>query len=208
MIGIGLSFTDRKAIESDFEVKNLMSTDSIVDLRDNIHYEVLKIDSLIWFNENLSLVTENSEAIVTSSFRFEGRLYSFLESKSACPKGWRLPTVKEFDRLIDEVFNIDFTGLAELEYNWQTINNNPVGFNFNQTGLMHKRKVMSRESFNIWLDDSEVQGAYHAHMYETRPKNTTDYMSIFRHTHDQNKPKKNRKFAIRCVCEVGTQLKN
>lgn len=180
--------------------------DSIFDPRDGRWYRVIRIDSLYWFNENLSFESANSQVIVPvdGSKRVDIRVYSFKDSKTACPTGWRLPTVKEFDNLITAVFGTKHSGIATLKYDWATINSNPAGFNFDRTGFLHKKKIKSSESFNLWLDDKDIQNAYHVHMYDTNRKDKKENLTIFRHTHEKHNPKKNRKFSVRCVCEAGT----
>lgn len=176
-----------------------------VDERDQRSYQLVKVGKLIWFNENLSFKTQNSKAINSSSNAEAGRLYAFNDSKIACPEGWRLPRVKEFDELISTIFNINFYGHTSLDFNWKTIAKNPMGFNFDQTGFLHKKKYKSRESFNFWLDDSDYESAYHAHIYDTNKRDKENTLTIFRHTHAKHNPKKKRKFAIRCVCETNTK---
>lgn len=183
-----------------FEKENI--TDSFLDERDNTSYKTIQVNSLIWFNENLSYQTENSRSIKTESLQKLGRLYSYADSKMACPKGWRLPTVKEFDELINEAFKINFYGSETVDFNWSTIAENHAGFHFNKTGFLHKKKIESTESFNIWLEGRDVQDAYHVHMYNIDRKDEKGDLTIFRHTHTKHKPKKNRRFAIRCVCEA------
>jgi len=180
------------------------STNTFIDKRDNTPYQIIELGNLIWFNKNLSFKSQHSESISSSPNDEEGRLYAFNDSKIACPEGWRLPMVKEFDEMISLIFNMDFYGQVTLDFNWETIANNQMGFNFDQTGFLHKKKYMSRESFNFWLDDSDEENAYHVHMYDTNKRDKGNTLTLFRHTHTKGNPKKNRKFAIRCVCEAST----
>lgn len=181
-------------------VNHTVYTDSLFDERDSSWYEVIRIDTLYWFNTNLSFKTPGSKQI--HSDYANGRLYAYADARLACPKGWRLPTVAEFDQLMRIAFDPSFTGLTYLPYNWQTINQNPAKLRFQQTGFLHKRRFLSAQSFNIWLDQTNPEEAYHVHMYDTHPQDSKRDLTIFRHTHQKHKPKKNRKFAARCVCEV------
>ena len=205
-----LWYTDAESRSIDFlsaSEKEGNIIDSILDHRDGKWYNIIRVDSLLWFNENLSFNSTNSEVIKLGGDvnSINIRVYSFEDSKEACPSGWRLPTVKEFDNLIAAVFDTIYTGMATLPYNWKTINSNPIGFRFDQTGFLHRKKVKSRESFNLWLGDMDIRNAYHVHMYDTNRKDERENLTVFRHTHEKHKPKKNRKFPIRCVCEARTQ---
>lgn len=183
------------------------TVDSILDSRDGRWYQIIRIDSLYWFNENLAFETDNSAMINftvdTRSIRV--RVYSFADAKTACPAGWRLPAVAEFDHLISSVFDTTHTGLTTVPYGWEAVNAHSAGFNFQRTGFMHKRKVLSRESFNLWLENTDIQNAYHVHMYDENHRSNSKNLSVFRHTHKKYNPKKNRKFPVRCVCEATDQ---
>ena len=200
LIGTCAFFLEVSGSKNTAQSTNTINT--YIDVRDNTSYEIIKVGKLVWFNENLSFKTEHSELVETNSGKNQGRLYAFADSKTACPQGWRLPTVREFDTLVSKTFNIDFYGHAKLNSDWTSINDNPIGFTFNHTGMLHKKKVLSRESFNIWLEDFNIDNAYHVHLYDVDKKDNSDDLTVFRHTHRIHKPKKNRKFGIRCVCET------
>jgi len=75
-----------------------------IDERDGQTYETVKMpDGKVWMAENLnykvdgSWVYDNDEANSTKY----GRLYAWEAAKAACPPGWRLPTRKEWDALIE-----------------------------------------------------------------------------------------------------------
>jgi len=204
-LGLFLKPMEREAVTAELsDITRNRTIDSVLDYRDNTYYKVIRVDSLYWFNENLAFESSNSQTIELDKDEQTAivRVYSFEDSRKACPEGWRLPTVDEFDDLVSEIIEADYLGISTLPYNWQTINNNRLKFNFYQTGFLHKKKVMGRKSFNLWLDNSHNEDAYHVHLHDTEPEDGKDHLTIFRHTHEKYKPKKNRKFPIRCVCEV------
>jgi len=178
--------------------------DSIVDERDNEVYEIIKVDSTWWFNKNLNFKTDKSSILLDEESNASklGRLYAFEEIQNICPKGWRVPTVEEFENLLDHLQSKHDSGIVNLPYNWDNVNKgNKLGFKFNKTGLKHKKKYIANESFNIWLDSGIESEAYHVHManYDKKKPNS---LALFRHEHEKKKPiKKKRKFAVRCVCE-------
>lgn len=179
---------------------HLQILDSIKDGRDGMWYDVLRVDSLYWFNENLAYSTSGSEVLTNGMSSV--RVYSFEQSKIVCPEGWRLPTVEEFDHLISVIADTVFSGIITLNYDWQNVSENSLGYRFDQTGFLHKRKLESAESFNIWLDDPDLENAYHVHLCDTNPRDQKENLTVFRHTHEKHLPKKHRKFPVRCVCEV------
>lgn len=204
LIGLNSFYYRMNDTSQQYSVLEKNTLSKFIDERDNHSYHLIKVNDLIWFNENLSFKTKNSEPINNVSIPNVGRLYSYQDSKIACPEGWRLPLVAEFDSLISEIFKTDYYGQSlNVDFNWKTIAHNQIGFNFNKTGLIHKKKYISQESFNIWLDNNDNDNAFHAHMYDTSQKENS--LTVFRHNHRKHKPKKNRKFAIRCVCEDSTQ---
>jgi uncharacterized protein (TIGR02145 family) len=87
------------------------SVDSMVDERDNQTYRVVKIGTQVWFAENLNFATASGSypskyPEKTSGY---GRLYTLEAAKTACPRGWHLPTDKEWKILEAEL------GLNEKE---------------------------------------------------------------------------------------------
>jgi uncharacterized protein (TIGR02145 family) len=66
-------------------------------------YNTVKINNRLWMAENLSLLVKDSwfyddNALNGPEF---GRLYSWEAAMEACPDGWRLPSVIDWEELID-----------------------------------------------------------------------------------------------------------
>ena len=74
------------------------------DDRDGQQYKVIKAGGRIWMAENLNFKTSDAwhydqNAQLGNPY---GCLYTYKSAKRACPKGWRLPTDKEWRMLLEE----------------------------------------------------------------------------------------------------------
>ena len=65
------------------------------DSRDGKEYEALSYAGMIWMGENLRYNTKHSWCYEDKAGNCKefGRLYTWEEAKSACPKGWHLPSL-------------------------------------------------------------------------------------------------------------------
>ncbi|WP_298897454.1 FISUMP domain-containing protein [uncultured Psychroserpens sp.] len=199
VIKLKVSASDIVEDEVIVELKVPTKTNFYLDTRNDKKYELIKIDKLWWFNQDLDFKTPTSDYFDSKNEAFsKSRLYYYEDAVKVCPKGWRLPNLKEFDVFLNQISEEEVHGIAELNYNWDNINKeHPKGFKFRKTGFLHKKKKLSKSSFNMWIFNDNSEDAYHAHMYESDKGN----LQLFRHTHTHKKPKKNRRFAVRCVCE-------
>ena len=77
-----------------------------VDQRDNKEYKVITINNQTWFAENLAYETKRGSWVYKkepSYSKIYGRLYDWKTACSACPSGWRLPSLEDYMTLMKNI---------------------------------------------------------------------------------------------------------
>ena len=179
-------------------------TDTFIDERDDNQYEIILIDSIWWFNQNLRFRAPYADCYkdIEAFCALEGRLYDYRNIAEVCPSGWSLPSIRNFENLLLSLPGTDHREATTfIPYTWDSLFRCRVaGFNLDATGFKHKRKYMPLTSLNFWLADADHH-VNHVHMYEDKNKKTKQkQLMIFWHHHEKyNAIKEKRKFAVRCV---------
>jgi len=87
-----------KAVQSIGDV----SGGSLVDSRDGKRYKIVKIGNQTWMAENLNYNASGSKCYDNqeSNCQKYGRLYNWSTAKTACPRGWHLPSDADWNVLM------------------------------------------------------------------------------------------------------------
>jgi uncharacterized protein (TIGR02145 family) len=132
---------------------------SFTDPRDGKVYKTVKIGDQIWMAENLAYKTKNGHWVFAydSTIRPQyGILYDWEAAKTACPKGWHLPSDSEWMTLINNLGGKDIAGLKMLTLeNWSeqrqsTLNSS--GFSAFPAGCM--------TTFDKYIQQTDVAAYY------------------------------------------------
>lgn len=96
-------------------------------------YKSVKIGNQTWMAENLNWKTSNSKCYkgLSSNCKRYGGLYNWEDARVACPKGWHLPSLEEWEELVDYVGGKEIAGKAlKSERGWKENGNglNAYGF--------------------------------------------------------------------------------
>jgi uncharacterized protein (TIGR02145 family) len=111
---------------------------TLTDSRDGQTYRTIQMGSAWWMAENLrydagvgSYCYDNNQARCDTY----GRLYTWDAAMKSCPDGWHLPTITEFETMINNIGGPEIAG-GKLKDNelqlWKEVNvggTNEVGFN-------------------------------------------------------------------------------
>jgi hypothetical protein len=149
-----------------------------VDSRDGNQYEIVELDGLKWFGENLGWQTEKSTPVSDSSMTC-GQFYLVEDAFKVCPEGWRLPTESE----MKSVIKLNKRGKINLS---EVLHINPCG--------RIDVEIYSRrgEQNTFWIDAELVDGyIMHWHTFGDEHE-----------LHNHNVVNGRRQFPVRCVCEL------
>lgn len=121
----------------------------LIDNRDDKEYRVVKIGRLLWMAENLDYLIEGSveydvEQKTVLNKKSYGRYYNYEQALTSCPYGWRIPTKKDFENLIDNLGGNEIAGHKLLE-------NEESGFDALLLGSSKANKNFSSAYF--WIQD-------------------------------------------------------
>lgn len=167
------------------EETNFFTTNSFTDNRDGKVYHAEKIGSQIWMIENLNYDASYSNCYenLPTNCSLYGKLYPYQTALNACPAGWHLPSISEWDTLFD------FLGGSSVAYN-QLIQGGSTGFNVLLSGYK--------------LYDGQYYGLnQNAAFWTTTETSTSSAKGIYFFNNNSSIDKinsdKNNNFSIRCL---------
>ena len=121
-----------KFVEGEVRVSSCVEN-MMVDLRSFQVYRTVKIGEQVWMAENLNYEIEGSYCYKDDSKNCEkyGRLYKWNVAMTACPRGWHLPTMAEFETLFDAVGGKEAAGrMLKSISGWRDDGNGTDAFGF------------------------------------------------------------------------------
>ena len=96
-------------------------------------YKCVQIGKQIWMAENLNYAANGSKCYDNNYDNCEkyGRLYNWNDAMEACPKGWHLPSVEEWETLLNFTNGYRFAGKKlKAKNGWGNIGNGTDEFGF------------------------------------------------------------------------------
>ena len=172
----------------------------IEDKRDGNRYRYTERGGLHWMTEDLRFEAEGSICLADCE---DIRFYDYRYLGGACPTGWRLPTVDEWDDFttsFEEVEKVRMFEANEKVYRVDFLD----GFDLFESNVLNVKaygrieggQLRKGSSIDYWATNPSTNDRFHMHL--------TPH-SITGHTHKHhlkpNKPQEFRLFPIRCVCE-------
>jgi uncharacterized protein (TIGR02145 family) len=147
----------------------------IIDKRDNQEYLIKNYQDITWMTENLRY--DNTEILkqLTSIympadyFQKYGRLYNWEFAKNACPSGWHLPSIEEWNKLI-RLNGGSFSAGDNLKSNSDWLENgygsNLSGFNALPGGYFENEVLNFTGTMGSWWTNSaEISSLYATSTY-------------------------------------------
>lgn len=144
---------------------------TFVDVRDNSEYGIIEIEDQIWFAQNLRFKTPKSKCYKgkENNCNLFGRLYTNDELEIACPEGWRVPNIEDWENLKTKFDSDSIYALLDT-LNWEIVDEhtNQSGLSLIGTGYQMERKLFigKRKATTLWNNQTnKYDEFYHAHIY-------------------------------------------
>jgi len=192
---------------------NTQITDIFTDPRDGRSYQIELIDSTWWFAENLMYETVGSHCPnVSTKDCQEANFYPYTELEEVCPQGWEIPSLKAWqayvrirqeatgvDSLTGEFFEDEehmagYVALADYTLKLKMLSED-APLKLKGIGWVQGKRRARIKNITIWARDPSAKSdkKYHLHI------SNNSYMGHSHKHHIIDKPRRVRKFAVRCV---------
>ena len=154
-----LSYIDSDGNESKVEIKS----GSFTDKRDGQKYSTVTVGDYTWMAENLNYKLEGSKNSTDyGTSKNYGILYSLGQAKTACPDGWHLPTLSEWQELfslLEEAHEDSAGWVLKTTSGWESDEDgtsgnggNLIGFSVKPTGFYNGYYALEGQYTAFWVD--------------------------------------------------------
>jgi len=179
----------------------LLKKDTFVDERDGKQYEILEVNDMLWFREDLKYATETAYQLIQDGkvIRF---FYTNNQLDDLCPLPFRIPTAKEWEKAITELYDVKKVTYKKVRNNKSLIfkmkmKSSFIGsqkLNIQRTGWVEGGQHIEEGGTTYWLNEKGKKN-YHLHF-------AAKAFSEHTHTHHiEDVEERRRQFLVRCVCE-------
>ncbi|MBX2843168.1 MAG: hypothetical protein KTR26_15470 [Flammeovirgaceae bacterium] len=197
---------------------SLKAQDYFEDPRDGDTYEIVKVGEHWWFRSNLNFQTATSWCFQNPDDELceIGNFYYPADLPNVCPDGWRVPTWEEYTlalHFLMDTLNVPQNSVKFMREDIKsnkipisaegvlgiTFLNDSIYFNMLATGFIQGKKWIKRthSTTTMWVK-KEIMDLPQPHLHIRED-------GMVKHSHHHNvidKPRKQRRFSIRCVCDV------
>lgn len=154
-----ISYVDSEGNESKVEIKS----GSFTDKRDGQKYSTVTVGDYTWMAENLNYKLEGSKNSTDyGTSKNYGVLYSLGQAKTACPDGWHLPTLSEWQELfslLEEAHEDSAGWVLKTTSGWESDEDgtsgnggNLIGFSVKPTGFYNGYYALEGQYTAFWVD--------------------------------------------------------
>lgn len=200
--------TSRNAsIETAYDGDNY-AIDSVKD-GDNNYYHVVQIGNLCWTRENMRVtggLIQGTDYYDPDTFPLvqRGYLYTKSTADAICPEGWHLPTLQEWNEMLQNVMGNDKTYMLTGGCDWKNDNGNtPGNFNVPDRNLSGLTLIPVG---NLKSEGGFERVTTHASLWTATDKDASNsYLVRFAYdanTMESKSVPKNLAYSVRCVRDL------
>ncbi len=137
---------------------------SFTDIRDKNEYQfILAKDTNYWMSQNLNFLSNlkiNLRPDGEKPIDTLGEFYNWDQAMKACPSGWRLPTLEEFQKFAFSYGGYDYGALKvgnSSDSYTALIQNGSAGFNANLAGFLYHGEFTNLSATGIYWTSTEAE---------------------------------------------------
>jgi len=155
-------FIISSSFDSFCQIENL-----VTDKRDGKAYKIVKIGNQVWMAENLAFNVKDGSWPLEYKKENEikyGLLYTWDAAQKSCPAGWHLPTIGEWQILIDYLGEKAISNGAHADgLGWKHKNNatNSSGFSVLPGGYVDAEGFFSEQLASFWTSSEKGKESWY-----------------------------------------------